>query len=287
MVVVDVTGGLGNQMFQFALYYQLKHNGRRVRLNYSYLFFDERFKNRGDVIDCFCLDFNRPCKKIRNFLSKAYVYRIEPHLSRRLQVYRESITGTYDDTVFSKDNCILRGYWQSELYFKAVRNELRKCFKPKHQIPDRFLPVLDEIRSSSCPVSIHIRLGDYTEGVNKEIYGNICTTDYYFHAIQLIKERYPDCTFFVFTNQVDGVTAILNEEINNNRFVIINNDKEKDAWVDMYLMSQCKHNIIANSSFSWWGAWLNNNQERMVIAPKRWKNGSEMPDICPAEWIRI
>ena len=112
---------------------------------------------------------------------------------------------------------------------------------------------------------------------------SICTDAYYEKAIEYFTEKYEDPTFFVFSNEPQKVTDVINVP----NAVIVDVNDELTAWADMYLMSQCHHNVIANSSFSWWGAWLNENPHKEVIAPQKWLNGERTPDICPDTWLRF
>lgn len=132
-------------------------------------------------------------------------------------------------------------------------------------------------------VSIHIRRGDYLSEINQGLYGGICTEMYYAKAITYICNKIDQPSFFVFSNEIDWVKN--NVDIPNPTYIDFNNGA--DSWQDMFLMSQCKHNIIANSSFSWWGAWLNRNTNKIVITPSRFINLEEDSDIIPDAWIRI
>ena len=119
--------------------------------------------------------------------------------------------------------------------------------------------------------------------INQGLYGGICTEMYYAKAITYICNKIDQPSFFVFSNEIDWVKN--NVDIPNPTYIDFNNGA--DSWQDMFLMSQCKHNIIANSSFSWWGAWLNSGQEKLVIAPKKWFNNHEINDIVCESWIKI
>lgn len=135
-------------------------------------------------------------------------------------------------------------------------------------------------------VSIHIRGGDYiTSKKDNALFGNICTSNYYKNAIEHIKNSLKDPIFLIFTNDKDYAVQLLNGE----SFQIVDWNNGKESFRDMYLMSLCKHNIIANSSFSWWGAWLNQNDSKIVIAPNRWFNdsGIDQNDITPNNWIKV
>ena len=153
-----------------------------------------------------------------------------------------------------------------------------------HELSEKNKNILEEIKKRNS-ISIHIRRGDYVNDINaKKILGDNCNLLYYQKAIEYIYSVITSPFFYIFSDEPEWVK-------NNFSFLenslIIDWNKGKDSWQDMMLMSHCKHNIIANSSFSWWGAWLNNNNNKIVIAPKKWFNTFEAPYIVPNEWIRI
>lgn len=175
------------------------------------------------------------------------------------------------------------GFWQTEKYFSSIREEILTTFTfDKKMISLQTNNILHLIKNTNS-VSIHIRRGDYLQKGVKEIFGNICTPTYYDKAISEIKNRIDNPNFFVFSNDIEWVKE--NISIPSPNYIDWN--KGTDSWQDMFLMSQCKYNIIANSTFSWWGAWLNQNDNKIVIAPKRFLNDIETPDIFPKEWITI
>ena len=118
---------------------------------------------------------------------------------------------------------------------------------------------------------------------NKILYSNICTIDYYKKAIDFLQNKEKDLYFYIFSDDMDWVKN--NISISNALYIDWN--KSENSWQDMYLMSQCKHNIIANSTFSWWGAWLNQNPNKLIIAPKKFLNTIETPDLIPSDWIKL
>ena len=134
-------------------------------------------------------------------------------------------------------------------------------------------------------VSIHVRRGDY---VNHPLFGGICDKAYYQRAITYIQEK-TDCDYYIiFSNDIKWCEENLSALLMGKNVVFVNWNKGKDSYQDMYLMSRCNYNIIANSSFSWWGAWLNNNPEKIVVAPKIWMKVLDNDfDIIPTSWIRI
>ena len=118
---------------------------------------------------------------------------------------------------------------------------------------------------------------------NVATYGGLCTVEYYENAIRYVRERYPQAVFYVFSDDLDWVRENIPSA---GKMVFVDWNRGKDSWQDMFLMSKCHHNILANSSFSWWGAWLNTHPEKLVIAPERWAN-CPAPDALPDGWVRI
>jgi hypothetical protein len=185
----------------------------------------------------------------------------------------------------------LDGYFQSEFFFRHERLTLLKEFSFKLQADDINKSLIRDILSTTS-VSIHFRRGDY---VNKDAVAQVhgtCSLDYYETALSLLTKKYASLVFYVFTDDPEWVkNHFISPNINKYDIVLVNNNHGVDSWKDMYLMSICKHNIIANSSFSWWGAWLNQNSEKTVIAPTRWFADEKVyafeKDIVPDSWIKI
>lgn len=143
--------------------------------------------------------------------------------------------------------------------------------------------VLAERISDSPAVSVHVRRGDYLDASHGGMYTGICTEGYYQKAMERIRKSVPDAVFYVFSNDTDWAKA----HFAGKDCVVAEGGTEDTGYQDMYLMSLCQHHIIANSSFSWWGAWLGRNPEKKVIAPDRWLNGTECRDIYTENMIRI
>lgn len=278
MIIIDVCGGLGNQMFQYALYVAFVNKGKKVMLDYSHVSKDMDKISRCTILDSFVL------LKFKNINDIFCCKNIIQTVLKKIYIpINEKKAGVYDESVFDIKSGLLIGYWQTEKYFKQYREELREAFRIRQALSSTSNKVLKEIEITPNAISVHVRLGDYDTEDNKAIYGNICTTEYYRLATKHMLEQNPDAVFFVFSNDIEKAKRIMPLV---NTFFVEGND-ERNGWEDMYLMSKCKHHIIANSTFSWWGAWLNNNPSKIVIAPKIWLNTREMPDICPEEWIRI
>ena len=178
----------------------------------------------------------------------------------------------------------MSGYWQSENYFESNRSILINDFSFRIPLNARNADALRLI-SSSNSVSIHIRRGDYLHNANAKATHGLCSLEYYHKAIRLIKATIGKPRFFIFSDDMLWVKAHLEPEED---CIFVDWNFGVDSYNDMRLMSLCKHNIIANSSFSWWGAWLNRNPDKVIIAPKRWFAGKiNDSNIIPSSWIRI
>lgn len=283
MIVINLQGGMGNQMFEYALYTKMQKTGKKVCLDYSWIMHEMKEAQRQTIFDVFRLD-----REYRVDLAAGWAGYLQRHVCNRIfrkltTILREKEDGKLDPQVLQLKAGYLEGYWQTEKYFADCRQELLERFQFKGELSEANKAILQKIKAAKCPISLHIRLGDYTTATNSAMFGNICTGTYYEKAIDYFAEKYGDPTFFVFSNEPQKAT----EMIHVPNAVIVDVNDEMTAWADMYLMSQCHHNILANSSFSWWGAWLNENPDKEVIAPKKWLNGKQTPDICPDAWLRF
>ncbi len=307
MNIIRMSGGLGNQMFQYALYMKLKSLGKEVK-------FDDINEYRHDnarpiMLSVFGIDIPRATwDEINVFTdgSMDLLKRVRRGIfGRRAIEYVEE--GFYDPQVLSFDSMYLRGGFQSDRYFEDIEQTVREtyCFPQieSMHLPDKLYQVTKECMEqveSTMSVSVHMRRSDSRP--DEELYEGICTEKYYEGAVQFIQERYPEAVFYIFSNEpkwvkswVDNLIAsrITDDmsdyeiEMLRKKFVMIEANTEYTGYLDMQLMTKCKHNIISNSSFSWWGAWLNNNPNKIMIAPGRWKNNVESDDIYSKGMVLI
>jgi len=146
--------------------------------------------------------------------------------------------------------------------------------------------ILQTIKETNS-ISIHVRRGDYVEDKVTNAYHGVCNLEYYLEALKQLERRYDNLILFFFSDDIDWVKKKFSY-LEQSKFFVENNINEKN-WIDMCLMSSCKHNIIANSSFSWWGAWLNSNASKTVFAPKKWNYNKELDisSLLPVEWIKL
>lgn len=288
-LVVRYKGGLGNQMFQYALKVYLKQYGRKVYDDVS--FYESYEMMPFKLTEAFVnVDFQRVSSDIvkeifENYQSRNIFLKVwnKIFISTK-KYYYEKKELRYDKNVCRVAQGCVDGYWQTYRYAEEVEIFIRKSFVFK-EIDDEQLISLKKKINESNSVSVHIRAGDYLSEENKKIYGGICTQEYYMKAIELIQKSVDNAKFFVFSNDIE----FCKNNFRLNDAVWIEHDKISpcEDWKDLYLMSCCKHNIIANSSFSWWGAWLNKNVNKIVIAPKRWLNQIDNDEVCPKTWKRI
>ena len=289
MILLRLSGGLGNQMFEYALYVALKARGKTVKIDdvSDYMAADRRSVQ----LDIFDAPYERASREeiIRyTDASMAFRDRVRRKLTgRKSLAYRETEMA-YDPSVFRRDPVYLEGYFQSERYFADVKDEVRRRFRFRFDqqegqaLPEYCQSHLEQIRSGQS-VAVHVRRGDYLDPKHGGIYEGICTREYYEEAMGRIRERWPDARFFLFSNDPDWIRRNLGGEGR----ILVEGGSEETGYLDLYLMSRCRHNIIANSSFSWWGAWLIENPQKMVIAPSRWMNGRGCRDIYTEDMIRI
>ena len=277
--IIKYMGGLGNQMFQYALAKCLQKEGYNVTGDLSEYYKIEEKRN-------FTLQNAFPdvfIKKCNDGLKKYY------RNEQSLYIVEESVLTTDEKekttNIFKLKRGYFDGYWQNYDYIEKVEEELRKEFRFNQKNDQKLQEMARKILLTENTVSVHIRRGDYLERRVSQTFGNICTDDYYSKAIELIQDNIGHPFIIFFSNDIQWVKG----KYSQYDAVFISEDMFDDYedWYDIFLMSCCKHNIIANSTFSWWGAWLNSNENKIVVAPSKWKNSCETFDICPKEWVRI
>lgn len=283
-------GGLGNQMFQYAFYLTLKQKNTKTKCDSSIVkirndhngyelnnvFNIETETSKLTYIITKCLNYSKSHKHISRLISKIF----------KIQLIKDSIPSEYKpEIVVNNIKSYYLGYWQSEKYFKNISETIRTAFTfDVTKLSQESRQTAKKIQNTNS-ISIHIRRGDYLLDKYQKLYGGICTLDYYTKAINYMLENVPDCKFFIFSDDIKWVEENLCNLIHNKTFIDFN--KGKNSWQDMYLMSICKHNIIANSTFSWWAAWLNLNKNKIVISPKVFLNIGDSKDLIPEDWIKI
>lgn len=289
MVIVKLTGGLGNQMFQYATARSLAsiyNVGLKIDKNWFYS--EHGAAIREYELDCFDIKRSFATKiEIDNFIGKDCFFRrvVERMRSHSTKRKYSDLSGCLRCNFFKLPKDIyLEGYYQSEKYFEEIEHIIRKDFSFKWPPSIENQKILEKI-NNTISVSIHIRRGDYVSDPKTKKKHGVCRLDYYKEAIEYMQKRVDNPTFFLFSDDIDWVRQ--NLQIKYPSYYIDNNQGNK-SFEDMRLMSSCKYNIIANSTFSWWGAWLNNDENKIVIAPRNWFNiKRDKKDLIPKNWIRL
>ena len=283
MVAVQLSGGLGNQMFEYALYLKLKALGKEVKIDdFTCYGSGQRTKQLG----VFGLSYDRLTREEYEKLTDSSMQpaaRLRRKLTGRKDLsYREADIN-FDGKVLETEPALLQGCFQTERYFEDIAEEVREAFRFRNFAPNVRTRDYERQITESCSVSVHIRRGDYLDPKYSGLYEGICDEAYYERAIRQMKALLPDAVFFFFSNDIGWVK----EHYSGEAYVAVEGNGEDTGYADLWLMSKCRHHIIANSSFSWWGAWLNDAPDKKVIAPKRWLNGRDCRDIYTKEMILL
>jgi hypothetical protein len=275
MIIVRLMGGLGNQMYQYALGRNLAlSSGAELKLDTSHYKHDPK---RTYALNT----FNISAKKLT--LSEAALVYVAKNIMKRYS-YTSHQGTRYDESVFSlQDNVILDGYWQSEKYFKNIRTILLEDFTLTKPPDTKNQKVLEKIQAGQS-VCLHIRRGDYATNPSTNSFHGLCSMSYYYNALKRLSENVEGLTVFVFSDDILWARTNLKIAFPT---VFVDINSQEQSFMDMVLMSHCKHFIIANSSFSWWPAWLARYCDKLVYAPERWFITKDEGDIVPDEWIRI
>lgn len=296
MIVVKLMGGHSNQLFQYATGRRLAdHLGVKLYMDKSWF----TTIAQGDTLRTYELgqykisqDFIASTrlalvKNLNDTSIKAKVYSYSKGLLKtRLVHYREKGHGFDPGVLKLDDNTYLEGFWQNENYFKDIRPKLLKEIELITELREEEKQVLDKIKATES-ISLHVRRGDYVSNPDASKFHGLTPVDYYRKAVKTIQSKLRQKSFhiFVFSNDIAWCRHNLKLDLPTT-FV----EGNKAGAEDMRLMKHCKHNILANSSFSWWGAWLNQNPAKVVIAPKIWfqdKQANRETQIIPEPWIRL
>ncbi len=290
MIIIKFWGGLGNQLFIYALYRELKNRKYEVKVDTDWY---KVVGERDWELEKLGLDVEEATdSEKRRFLgSKNKSIKFMNKLVRGRKYYSRILLRQegygFDGRVFEVGNGYFEGYWQSPKYFQTVNEILRKEIQLEPQ--GYFEETYHLLKADSNSCFIHLRFGDYLG--EEEDYGGICTEEYYEKAVEYIAQKIKDVSFYVFSDDMKSAKKYLSNVFKCNTKVIYMDefnisDGEDTTYRDLVLMSMCRNAIIANSSFSWWGAWLSENINKIVIAPAKWCNRG-IWDIWCDGWIRI
>ena len=283
-------GGLGNQMFQYALgrVLSLSHN-TQLKLDVSLLgektAIDTKRQYELGVFDIDAIANDRelrPYKSIQESQFKSKLHSRLPEFFFFHHIKQEPSYVFHPEILESRNNTLLIGFWQTEKYFTQIEDVIRKdfAFKPLQNAIDKELAK----KIASCnSLSVHIRRGDYVSNPETNKYHGTCSPEYYKKALELVKTKENDLQLFIFSDDMEWVKQNMKFDL---PVTYIEHNTGKNSYIDMQLMAMCKHNILANSSFSWWGAWLNTNKNKVVVAPRNWfaDKTIDTSDLIPSGW---
>ncbi|MCX6701646.1 MAG: alpha-1,2-fucosyltransferase [Candidatus Zambryskibacteria bacterium] len=283
MIIIKLEGGLGNQMFQYALGRNLSliHN-TTFKIDYSYLKKANQ-SQRTLIID----NYNTVLEEVTDKEVASYTSIFQKILdkirSKKKMVVEKS--NLFDSNILLRNDGYFVGHWNNEKYFKINENIIRNDFKLKKPFGEMAQTTAEKINSTPNATGIHIRRGDYVTIKKIADKHGVLSISYYEQTMAKIIERFPDTVFFVFSDDMEWAK----ENFPKKYPVIFVSNPNIPDYEELILMSLCKHNIIANSTFSWWGAWLNTNPNKIVIAPKNWFTdiNKDTNDLILPAWIQI
>ncbi|MDE6604064.1 MAG: alpha-1,2-fucosyltransferase [Lachnospiraceae bacterium] len=277
MIIIRVMGGLGNQLQQYALFRKFQSLGVEAKLDLSW--FSQKTQETAAAPRKFVLsDFEGlPLKtasgeEVRALLGRAYeeeagfAEKVKKRLMpEKAPLFEES--EMYHPQIFSWHNRYLAGYWACEAYYADILERLREEIRFPESDDARNREAMEEMAVQPS-VSIHVRRGDYLDAANAAMFGGICTEKYYDSCVSYIKEKCPEAVFYVFSDDAEYVRA----HFAGREFRIVDWNRGENSFYDMQLMGHCRHNICANSTFSFWGARLNGARDKIMLRPSVHKN---------------
>ena len=304
MIIVKLMGGLGNQMFQYAFgLYTALNNNTKLKLDVSFLGTN---KKSGSIKNTEIRFFE--LEEIFNINNIGFTSKIEneffqgdpaQNIVRRgifkilrkiygVKIYVQDKHTFNDEQLNIKNNTVIVGRWQSEKYFKPIEDIIRRQFIFRNPISKSYIHFINLIMQSPDATCLHIRRTDY---VNHPIYSKILGAlpdSYYLHSIQMINSLKSLPSLFIFSDDIEYTKRMLSEYTIRNDVTFIQSE-EANPHDELHLMTLCKHFIISNSTYSWWGAWLSINKDKIVIAPEKWSLDPEYSSkyILPNNYIKI
>lgn len=298
MKIVNISGGLGNQMFQYAFAISLKKTFPNEEViidtsHYNTIFF-KRFRginlHNGYEIGKLFPKADLPVAGFRDIVKVTYYIPnyVFSRIGRKILPRRKtefippySKNYIFLQDVYTSEDKYYEGFWQCIKYYICIKDQLREIYS--HPVPNQYNRMLIDTISTCNSVGIHIRRGDY---LAQPVYSNICNIEYYKKSIEIILSDGLPHSFYIFSNDMEWCVENIKPLVKENEIVFVTSNKGKDSYWDMFLMTYCKDLIIANSSFSWWGAFLN-AQKGNVYVPARWLNSDYEIDLYDDSWIRI
>jgi hypothetical protein len=286
MVIVKIYGGMANQLFQYAAGYALSlKKDVPLKLDLSYFSEENTDTKRLFELNKFPIDYHLASQEeidqIFKFRKLDYLWnKFLPVTNKRF--YGEKSPVFYKNFFELGGNVYLRGYFQSEKYFMDCKQEIVDQFSFKVEMTNHVQLSLEKIKES-VTISLHVRLGDYLEPSANSIMEPFDLV-YYKRAIDYMQMQFNKPRFLVFSDQIDIAKTLLDIDAD---LLFVDEALSKNAYEDFYLMQQCQHHIITNSTFSWWAAYLNQQPHKKVVAPQKWykKHFGDATDLYPNNWV--
>lgn len=293
MIIVRISGGLGNQMFQYAMARSIC-SARQVELKIDLRSFENYPLHHGyelervfgiGLANADRIDFSNLLGWRDYPLVLSLMSRRKMKWARGRHIVVEPQFRYWPDVKNVNDESYLYGFWQSEKYFQDTSHVIRNDFKFEQPLFGENAETLERILNCNS-ISLHIRRADYASDKNTLATHGLCSLEYYRNAVNYVSARVEAPEFFVFSDEISWAKDNLKMDYPCH-FVANNNNRT--SFNDMHLMSRCGSHIIANSSFSWWGAWLNPNPKKIVIAPRKWfvTDRFDTSDLLPDHWIKL
>lgn len=304
MVIVRLRGGFGNQLFQYATGVSLANTlGVELKID-TYTYQQDThgdFTKRKLELGKFNINFTEATRKeIKNFTGKNIFSRFfhkKTNYRFNSKVYSQPKYAFSESFLKLSEPIYISGYWQSERFFEKHKSQIKELYTPSQPINNINNSFVNDMQKSNS-VSIHIRKGDYEKNPNYSGFFGVLEKSYYLKAIKHIESKTEHPVYYFFSDSPEWCKKEFGHLKNAN---FIDHNSGSDSYWDLILMTKCKHNIIANSSFSWWGAWLNDHVNKIVIAPKKWFNQTkytgkdpsyhsryyDTKDLIPSSWVRL
>lgn len=283
MIIIQISGGLGNQLQQFSMYEKFRSIGKQAKLDIS----EYKKVHRNGTFRDLELNYFKDMKydiatpkEIEELIGKSSLLSklVRKISGKKSLKYTEHLM--YDPSIFELNDAYIEGYFACEKYYMDIIGVLRNKLTFPIDTHSKNYELASKMQNEES-VSIHIRRGDYLNPENYDLFANICTDEYYMCAIKYLSEKYPGLHFYVFSDDV----LYAKEHYSGDQFTIVDWNNAKDSFYDMYLMSHCKYNICANSTFSFWGARLNSYEKKEMIRPlKQRNNATYIPKTLHQLW---
>ena len=293
MDVILIFNGLGNQMSQYAFYLNKKKISNSTRFLFSKK--SQKIHNGYELEKVFGIKYHDSLvNKILYLIYKIIDYKKFTTISKPIiwifnflgiKVIKENDDYNFNSEYLKPSTGIkfYVGGWHSEKYFAEIKDTIPNTFRFNlENLGQENSKILEQLKISNS-VSVHVRRGDFLDSNNYQKFGAVCTLDYFIAAIEKIKTLVEKPLFFFFTNDIEWVK----NNFTNPDFTVVDINTFDNSWKDMFLISNCSHNINSNGSFSWWSAWLNNNKLKIVIVPKNFMVNKHFEDVYPESWIQL